>query len=286
MDADRDRRARKRRSVAPATSTCCPACWRRSIRPNRSRERAARGDRRAARNRAARPSRDRRRRPRRRAQRARRRDRQPGMLRRPMRRPCWRRRAPPTARRGDEARPPSRAATLTNCMRSGCGWSILPASCPSSSPLGRRCCAPRRASCIDCAPRSATTTISRCSPNSRAGARADARRGRCCRRAGRQTAAAAGAARGAALRASVLGATRRLRASPRRLPRAPAHKPGGKPAGALRIARLEIGDAIGVAVDDAGEARVAALGAHAGFERRDVLTFGVTPTRAIAPRRR
>src|SRR5208337_3308343 len=44
-----------------------------------------------------------------------------------------------------------------------------------------------------------------------------------------------------------------------------------------RIARLEAGDALGVVVDDAGEARIAALGRHARLERRDVLAFLVPP---------
>ncbi len=51
-----------------------------------------------------------------------------------------------------------------------------------------------------------------------------------------------------------------------------------------RVARLDLFHALGVAVDDAGEAGVAAFGVHSGFERGDVLAIGVAPAEPLALR--
>src|SRR5579863_2181873 len=46
---------------------------------------------------------------------------------------------------------------------------------------------------------------------------------------------------------------------------------------ALRIARLQFVDSLGVMINDAAEARIAALRRHAGLEGRDILAVGVAP---------
>src|SRR5579864_8839407 len=43
------------------------------------------------------------------------------------------------------------------------------------------------------------------------------------------------------------------------------------------IARVEARDALRIVIDDAAQTRIAALGVRARFERRDVLTLGISP---------